>query len=162
MSVHGPLRADVHPAVVRLPASGSPERAVSAAAAGGCSHSPGCSCAARCISIAAAHTTSLLPETIRPVPPSLAGAFGATGLNLHVGGAIAALTVMFVSYAVVVAASTQLSTRAVLIAVAALHAVVLLGPPLVSTDVFSYQAYARLGSVYAFNPYLNGPACESV
>ena len=109
------------------------------------------------LSVAAAHTRSLLPETIRFVPSSLAGAFGATGLNLHVGGAIAALSLMFVSYAIVVAASTQLSTRAVLIAVVVLHAVVLLGPPLVSTDVFSYQAYARLGSVYAYNPYLNGP-----
>lgn len=156
MSVHGPLRADVPPALVRLPAGGSPERAVSSSRRGLLALAGVLVCGSL-ISIAAAHTESLLPETIRFVPPSLAGAFGATGLNLHVGGAIAALSLMFVSYAVVVAASTQLSTRAVLTAVAALHAVVLLGPPLVSTDVFSYQAYARLGSVYHFNPYIYGP-----
>lgn len=109
------------------------------------------------ISVAAAHTESLLPESIRPVPPSLAGAFHATGLNLHAGGAIAAMGLMFVSYAVVVAASTRLSARAVLIAVVVLHALVLLAPPLISTDVFSYQAYARMGALYAYNPYLNGP-----
>ncbi|HEX3830528.1 MAG TPA: glycosyltransferase 87 family protein [Solirubrobacteraceae bacterium] len=156
MSVHGPLRAEAYSGVVRLPASDVPERVVSSSRRGLLGLTGVLVCGSL-LSVAAAHTRSLLPETIRFVPPSLAGAFGATGLNLHVGGAIAALSLMFVSYAVVVAASTQLSTRAVLIAVVALHAVVLLGPPLVSTDVFSYQAYARLGSVYSFNPYLNGP-----
>jgi alpha-1,6-mannosyltransferase len=156
MSVHGPLRADVGPGVAGLPVGGSPERAVPSSRRGLLGLTGVLACGTL-LSVAAAHTESLLPESIRPVPSSLAGAFGATGLNLHVGGAIAALTVMFVSYAVVVAASTRLSARSVLVAVVALHAVVLLGPPLVSTDVFSYQAYARLGSVYAYNPYLNGP-----
>jgi Glycosyltransferase family 87 len=109
------------------------------------------------ISVAAAHTESFLPETIRPVPPALAGVFNAAGLNLHVGGAIAALLLMFVSYAVVVAASGQLSARVVLMAIAGLHALVVLAPPLLSTDVFSYQAYARMGAEYGSNPYLNGP-----
>jgi hypothetical protein len=109
------------------------------------------------ISVAAAHTESFLPETIRPVPRALAGVFDAAGLNLHVGGAIAALLLMFVSYAVVVAASGQLSARVVLMAIAGLHALVLLAPPLLSTDVFSYQAYARMGAEYGSNPYLNGP-----
>jgi hypothetical protein len=45
----------------------------------------------------------------------------------------------------------------VLMAIAALHALVLLAPPLLSTDVFSYQAYARMGDLYATNPYLQGP-----
>jgi Glycosyltransferase family 87 len=156
MSVQAPLSADVHRGFARLPVDLSPVGAASSSrrgliALGGLLI---CGCL---LAVAAAHTESLLPETIRPVPPSLAGAFGDTGLNLHVGGAIAALSLMFVSYAVVVAASTRLSARAVLIAVAVLHVVVLLGPPLVSTDVFSYQAYARMGSLYAYNPYLNGP-----
>ncbi len=109
------------------------------------------------IAIAAAHTESLLPESVRPVPSSLGGAFDAAGLNLHVGGAIVALVLMFVSYAVVVAASAQLSGRTVLMAIAALYAVVLLAPPLTSTDIFSYQAYARMGALYATNPYTHGP-----
>jgi alpha-1,6-mannosyltransferase len=41
--------------------------------------------------------------------------------------------------------------------IAALHAFVLLAPPLISTDIFSYQAYARMGSMYGANPYLTGP-----
>jgi alpha-1,6-mannosyltransferase len=109
------------------------------------------------VAVAAAHTESLLPESIRPVPPALAGAFGSLFLNLHVGGAIAALILMFVSYAAVVALSGELSARVVLVAIAAVHAVVLLAPPLASTDVFSYQAYARMGAVYGINPYTHGP-----
>src|SRR6201996_9310823 len=87
------------------------------------------------IAVAAAHTESLLPESIRPVPASLAGAFGSLFLNLHVGGAIAALVLMFISYAAVVALSGQLSARVVLLAIAAVHLVVLLAPPLASTDI---------------------------
>jgi hypothetical protein len=109
------------------------------------------------ISIAAAHTESFLPESIRPVPSELAGVFNGAGLNLHAGGAIAVLILMFVSYATVVAASGQLSARVVLMAIAGLHALILLAPPLISTDVFSYQAYARMGAQYGSNPYLNGP-----
>jgi alpha-1,6-mannosyltransferase len=109
------------------------------------------------IAVAAAHTQSLLPESIRPVQASLAGAFGSLFLNLHVGGAIAALMLMFISYAAVVALSGQLSARVVLTAIVAVHAVVLLAPPLASTDIFSYQAYARMGGVYATNPYTHGP-----
>ena len=74
------------------------------------------------IAVAAAHTESLLPESIRPVPASLAGAFGSLFLNLHVGGAIAALVLLFISYAAVVALSGQLSARVVLMAIVAVHA----------------------------------------
>jgi alpha-1,6-mannosyltransferase len=109
------------------------------------------------ISVSAAHTDVLLPESVRPVPHWLAGAFGSAGLNLHVGGVIAVFAVMFASYAVVVSTAERLSARAVLMAIAALHALMLLAPPLISTDVFSYQAYARMWSLYGANPYLHGP-----
>ena len=110
------------------------------------------------VSIAAAGTDSLLPESVRPVPQWLAGPFGATGLGLSVGALIGVMTLMFISYAVAVQAADRLSARSVLMTIAALHALVLLAPPLVSTDVFSYQAYARMGSMYGANPYLHGPS----
>ena len=109
------------------------------------------------VAISAAHTDSLLPESIRPVPRALAGAFGTFGPNLHVVGLIVVLSLMFVAYVVVVGAADRLSGRAVLMSIAALNALVLLAPPLLSTDVFSYQAYARIGAVYGANPYLYGP-----
>ena len=45
----------------------------------------------------------------------------------------------------------------VLGAIAALYAVILFAPPLISTDIFSYQAYSRMGAVHGVSPYLNGP-----
>jgi hypothetical protein len=109
------------------------------------------------VAVSASGTSSLLPESIRPVPKSLAGAFGTIGPNLHVVGLIAVLSLMFVSYVVTVKAAGQLSGRAVLMSIAALNVLVLLAPPLLSTDIFSYQAYARIGAVYGANPYLYGP-----
>jgi alpha-1,6-mannosyltransferase len=109
------------------------------------------------ISIAAAHTDNLLPESTRPIPGWLAGPFGSASLNLHPGGLIAALVVLFVCYVLVVRAADRLSGRVVLTTIAALHALMLLAPPLLSTDVFSYQAYARMWAVYGANPYLHGP-----
>jgi alpha-1,6-mannosyltransferase len=109
------------------------------------------------VSIAAAHTESFLPESVRPVPGSLAGVFGPAGVNLHVAGAIAVLVLMFASYMRVVSLSGELSPRLVILSIGLLHAFVLLAPPLISTDVFSYQAYARMGAHYGVNPYLNGP-----
>jgi alpha-1,6-mannosyltransferase len=109
------------------------------------------------VAVGAAHTSPLLPESIRLAFGALAGAYSAIGLNLHAGGAILALVLMFISYTLVVGLAGQLSPRAVLIGIAALHAFVLLAPPLVSTDIFSYQAYGRMGSLYAINPYTHGP-----
>ncbi len=41
--------------------------------------------------------------------------------------------------------------------VAALNLIVFAGPVLISTDVFSYIAYVRMGVVHGVNPYLHGP-----
>jgi alpha-1,6-mannosyltransferase len=42
-----------------------------------------------------------------------------------------------------------------------LNLIVFAGPILISTDVFSYLAYARMGVVHGINPYLNGPVAIS-
>src|SRR5947209_7395753 len=109
------------------------------------------------VMLSAAATDPLLPESVRPVPRWLAGPFGATGIDIHVAGTLAALTLMFASYVVVLRTVNRLSPGLVLTAIAALYALVLLAPPLISTDVFSYQAYARMGVLYGANPYTNGP-----
>ena len=41
--------------------------------------------------------------------------------------------------------------------VALLNLIVFAGPILISTDVFSYIAYARMGVVHGLNPYMHGP-----
>jgi Glycosyltransferase family 87 len=162
MSVHGPLGATPQSGAFDLrsraldPRGGS-VRDASRRARLGLLGLGGLLATGLLISIAAAHTDNLLPESIRPVPGWLAGPFGSAGLDLGVGGLTAALALMFASYVLAVRAADRLSGRTVLMAIAALHALILLAPPLLSTDVFSYQAYARMWAVYGANPYLHGP-----
>ena len=111
------------------------------------------------VAIAAAGTSRLLPQTLQAGIGlvGLAGTFGTTGINLGSAGLIVVMVVMFASYLASVAAAPRLSPLLVLGAIAALHALMLLAPPLVSTDVFSYQFYGRIGGMYGVNPYLAGP-----
>ena len=112
---------------------------------------------ATAIAVGAAGTRVLLPTSLRPIPAWLAGAFGSNGIALGVGGFIAVLTLMFISYGIAIRAAGQLSARAVVIGIVGLHALVLLAPPLLSTDIFSYVAYGRIGALHGSNPYLYGP-----
>jgi hypothetical protein len=112
--------------------------------------------------LAAASTNSLLPDSVRPVPSWMAGPFGSTGLYLPSGILIGVLSLMFVSYVLAVRHADRLSPRAALTAIAALTALVLLAPPLFSTDIFSYQGYARMWATYHTNPYVHGPYAISL
>jgi len=109
------------------------------------------------VSISAAHTAQLLPQSATPVPGSLAGPFGGASIDLRSYGVVSVLVAMFAFYALAMHAAHRLSARAVLMAIAALYALVLLAPPLVSMDIFSYSAYGRMGTLYGANPYLHGP-----
>jgi hypothetical protein len=109
------------------------------------------------LAVGGAGTDGLLPESVRPVPGWLAGPFGGTGLNLGVAPLIAVFTAMFGCYVVAASRAERLQPRVVLMVIAALHAVLLLAPPLLSTDVFSYQAYGKIWALYGGNPYLQGP-----
>ncbi len=159
MSVHGPLGATETGAVeIRTRALG--ERAASTASAGslaGLLGIAGLLVTTLLVAVSAAGTNDLLPETVRPIPRWLSGPFGSTGLALGDGGLIVVLALMFVSYVFAVQASERLSARLVLACIAAMYALVLLAPPLLSTDIFSYQFYGRMGALYGANPYLAGP-----
>ncbi|MDQ6778147.1 MAG: DUF2029 domain-containing protein [Actinomycetota bacterium] len=63
------------------------------------------------------------------------------------------LLAMTVAYGVALAAVRALSMRMIVIAVVALHVVMLLTPPLALTDLFNYLGYARLGALHHLNPY---------
>jgi Glycosyltransferase family 87 len=158
MSVRGPLGATSQRAGLEL--AGAPSLDVRTAAANSrraLLAVGGLLVSGALIAVSSANTPALLPQTIRPVPAALAGAFAQAGLNLHAGGAIAAFVMMTTCYAIVAWFAGELSGRTVLMAIAALHAIVLLAPPLVSTDIFSYQEYARMGALFGTNPYVIGP-----
>jgi hypothetical protein len=156
MSVRGPV-IDTSPGGIKTPAALPDVRTRVTSRRAGLALG-GLILAGALVSVAVAHTESFLPESIRPVPDWLAGELGAADLNLHVAGAVAVLVLMFASYAFVVGVSHEISARTLVLAIVTLHLLVLLAAPLISTDVFSYQAYARMGADYGVNPYLNGPA----
>lgn len=110
------------------------------------------------VCLSATQSELLLPSSLRPLPAWLAGPLAGAGLKLGVFALIAAFIAMFASYAAATRLAEKLSQRTVLIAILALHAIVLLAPPLFSSDVFSYAAYGRMGALYNVSPYLHGPS----
>jgi hypothetical protein len=66
--------------------------------------------------------------------------------------------VMLVAYAVTVTRSDRLTARTVVLGVVSAHLLLLLAPPLFSTDVFGYINYGRLGALHGLNPYAAVPA----
>lgn len=113
------------------------------------------------ISIAATRTDTLLPQSAQPLGgttyAALAGPFRFIGFHLATGETMAALAAMFACYVLATSYSHLLSARAAIGAIVALTVFVLLAPPMFSTDVFSYEAYARMFTIYGVNPYLAGP-----
>jgi alpha-1,6-mannosyltransferase len=97
-----------------------------------------------------------------PKSPLIAGWMRGIGERLGYRVFLTALLAMSGAYAglLVLArrAPGELSLRFVVILVGALHVIVFVGPVLLSTDVFSYIAYARMGVEHGLNPYLHGPA----
>ena len=62
-----------------------------------------------------------------------------------------------ITYVVVLVLARSIGTRLALGAIATLHLLFLLAPPLLSQDVFSYLAYARLEVLHSLNPYTHSP-----
>ncbi|HEX6458603.1 MAG TPA: glycosyltransferase 87 family protein [Thermoleophilaceae bacterium] len=60
-------------------------------------------------------------------------------------------------YVLVLVRIGDLPARAVLWTIVGLHVLFMLAPPLLSRDVFSYIAYARLGVEHSLNPYTHSP-----
>jgi branched-subunit amino acid transport protein AzlD len=72
-------------------------------------------------------------------------------------GAYGGLVVLTARHSQAGARPAAISRRAAIALVAALQLIVFAGPILLSTDVFSYIAYARMGVEHGLNPYLHGP-----
>src|SRR5271170_4434387 len=88
------------------------------------------------VSISAASTDRLLPQTLQAGIGGigLAGSFGTTGINLGSAGLTITIALMLLSYVAVVGVAHRLSPVLVLGSIAALYALILLAPPLASTD----------------------------
>jgi hypothetical protein len=103
------------------------------------------------------------------VPPSPHIAGWLTGVGERLGyrvfliallacsGAYACLIALTATTAGSRTRSAAMSRRWTIVLVAALQLIVFAGPILLSTDVFSYIAYARMGVEHGLNPYEHGP-----
>jgi hypothetical protein len=106
----------------------------------------------------AAGVSPLIPKS-----PDIAGWLAGIGERLGYRVFLIALLIAAAAYAGLVALGTRLGTgriskRWAILLIGALHAIVFAGPILLSTDVFSYIAYARMGVEHGLDPYLHGPA----
>ena len=103
-----------------------------------------------------------LHSPLVPHQPSIAGWLSGVGERLGFRVFLIALLAASAAYAGVLALALRsrgsVSVRAAIALVAVLQLVVFAGPVLLSTDVFSYIAYARMGVEHGVNPYLHGPS----
>lgn len=98
----------------------------------------------------------LVPAASTDAPGWLLGVFG-RGWGIGAGLYYGLLWTAFAAYLCVLLAAPTLSHRLVLAVAALLLAAFALAAPLLSQDVFSYIAYARLGALHDLNPYTHAP-----
>lgn len=101
---------------------------------------------------AAGRSIFLVPSGHEQFPDWLAGPLSPLGVDLSEGVEIGLVAAMAVAWVVVVAARVSLP-RTTIGSILVLHAVMLLAPPLLSTDVFGYIAFGRLDVVHGFSAY---------
>jgi alpha-1,6-mannosyltransferase len=92
-----------------------------------------------------------------PKSPPIASWLQGIGERLGYRVFLIALLLAAGAYALLLALARAIPKRGAIVLIGALHAIVLAGPILLSTDVFSYIAYARMGVEHGINPYLHGP-----
>jgi hypothetical protein len=92
-----------------------------------------------------------------PLSPDISSWLRGLGQRLEYQDFLVLLLVSTGLYAGLLALARFVSKTAAVALVVALHAFVFAGPILLSTDVFSYIAYARMGVEHGLNPYLHGP-----
>ena len=86
-------------------------------------------------------------------PGWLAGPLEGLGMSIGSGGFQTLTLIMCASYLLVLALARALPMGALVAAIVAAHAILLLGPPLISQDVFGYMGFARLGALHGLDPY---------
>ena len=86
-------------------------------------------------------------------PGWLAGPFEGLGVGITPDRFQTLTLVMVASYVAVLLAARALSGRMLWATILAAHLVLLLGPPLISQDVFGYLGFARLGVLHGLDPY---------
>jgi alpha-1,6-mannosyltransferase len=106
---------------------------------------------------AASNPGPLSPANHSRLPGWIAGPLAGSWIDVGPAAFVAVMGGLFACYAAVVACRSALAPRTLVLAAAVLYGIVALGPPLLSADVFSYLAYARMGALHGVDPYTHGP-----
>jgi alpha-1,6-mannosyltransferase len=102
---------------------------------------------------AATRPTSLVPARSGGWPGWLAGPLEGLDVGISRGSFQAFTLVLCAGYVAVLLRAAKLPLRAIAATIVLAHLILVLGPPLVSQDVFGYVGYARLGALHGLDPY---------
>lgn len=108
------------------------------------------------VSAAASHPLREVPARLGGYPDWLRGPLSGAGYLLRPSQFAALVLVMAAWYLLALACVPALRLGWTIGAVVLLHAVFLLGPPLISSDVFGYLDWARMGALHGLSPYATG------
>lgn len=103
---------------------------------------------------AAGGPSGLIPASWHGMPGWMAGPLPGVGLRLTGDTFTALFLAMCACYLATL--SGGLDARLTVAAIVTLHVLFLLSPPLLSSDVFGYIDWARLGALHGLDPYANG------
>jgi alpha-1,6-mannosyltransferase len=107
---------------------------------------------------AAASVSYAVPASQRDFTSWLAGPLhGLVSKTLTAEQTIIVILAMFACYLATLACASSVRARWLIAAIVLLHVLYTIAPPLISKDIFSYIAYARLGARHGTDPYLHGP-----
>jgi Glycosyltransferase family 87 len=102
---------------------------------------------------AAGSPTPYVPARIGGWPGWLSGPLHGLGFGIDSSSFQILTLVMCAGYAAALLAARALSGKAIALAILAANLLLLLGPPLISQDVFGYLEFARLGVLHGLDPY---------
>jgi alpha-1,6-mannosyltransferase len=109
------------------------------------------------IALGSASNDSIVDTASGDEPGWLAGPLHGLAPGLSDAGFSVALIAMLAGYLAVVALADRLEPRLALAAIAVTVLALTLAPPILSSDIFGYVAYARLGVLHHLDPYTHGP-----
>jgi hypothetical protein len=107
---------------------------------------------------AASAPSKYVPARVGGWPGWLSGPLHGLGSPLSSSSFQTLTLLMCAGYALALVFARALPGRALIATVVSAHVILLLGPPLISQDVFGYLGFARLGALHGLDPYTHIPA----
>jgi hypothetical protein len=102
---------------------------------------------------AATRPTVYVPARLGGWPGWLAGPYEGLDVGISTSSFQTLMLIICASYLLVLVLARRLPMRMIAASILLAHAILLLGPPLISADVFGYLDFARLGALHGLDPY---------